>query len=211
MIEVTLLGLALGAGEALAIGPLFIAIIHEAAARGFRAGWAVILGATATDAIFLPLLLLGAGILAATPGLLPWLSMVGVAGLLYLGIAAGRDARRLWRGIPHPVTGVARSFRRGILVTLTSPLGWVLWLGADLPALMHSREVGGLGGLALFVVAWFGASVALEAALAFGAARTGRALGGQGRACLSAGSAGIYFVLAATTLATTILARVPGN
>lgn len=89
MAELLWLGLALGLGEALAVGPLFLTIVHEAAARGFRAGGRVVLGATVVDAALLPPALLFAGALGAAGGLAPWLALPGIAGFLYLAATAG--------------------------------------------------------------------------------------------------------------------------
>lgn len=211
MVELVWLGFALGAGAALAIGPIFIAIVRESTARGFRAGCGVIYGATAVDAVLLLPLLVGAGALALTPELPPWLGVVGAPCLLYLALASGRDARSLWRGGAVAAASSTQSFRQGVAGSLASPLSWALWLGANLPALLYAQGRGGWGGVTLFVVAWFGATMVLEMVLALVAARAGRALGGRGQACLSAGAAGCYLALAGGLIATMMVPGIFGG
>src|SRR5690349_8817735 len=53
MRDAILLGLVFGIGAALAVGPIFVTIIHEAATRGFGSSFRVILGSATADLILL--------------------------------------------------------------------------------------------------------------------------------------------------------------
>jgi hypothetical protein len=64
------------------------------------------------------------------------------------------------------------------------------------PALLHARGVGGPGGLALFVAAWFAAVAAVELAVALASARMAALLGARGQACVCAVAALLFFGLA---------------
>lgn len=196
MSELLWLGILLGLGEALAIGPLFVSIVQEASARGFGAGCRVILGATAVDAsLMLPALLL-----VEAHGLpqhvAPWLGLPGALGFLYLGLGALRDARRLWRDGARQNQLRGHSFWKGVVGTLANPLAWTLWLATDVPALLRAQQQGGARGAALFLIAWFGAALAVEGGLALVAARGGNLLGARGQATLSGVAALTFLVLA---------------
>src|SRR3954469_12633942 len=93
--EIVWLGVLLGAGAALSVGPVFVTILNEAASRGFGAALRVIAGSATADALLMA---------PALP--LPWLAgaaarWIGLAGAVVfplLAVQAVRDARRLWRG-----------------------------------------------------------------------------------------------------------------
>lgn len=210
MNEFLWLGILLGAGEALAIGPVFVSIVQEAAARGFGASWRVILGATAVDATLLLPALLFAEAFGLPQGIAPWLGVPGAFGFLYLAFAALRDARRLWRGTDQYGGPAVRSFWKGVVSTIANPLAWTLWIATDVPTLLRAQQQGGLSGAVTFVTAWFGAAVLVEVAVALAAARGGGMLGARGQASLSA-VAGLTFLVLAVGVALTSLPPLIGS
>ena len=204
MIEVLWLGMALGIGQALAVGPVFLTIVQQSAARGMGAGCRVILGTTLCDALLLLPVLLFAEMIGGLGAIAPWLSGLGAFCFIYLGQAAGRDAHGLWRGGSPRSGGTLGPFWQGLVSTLANPVAWALWLAAVAPSLLHAQRIGGRGGLVLFVVAWFAAAVAAQAVVALAAARGAGLLGARGQACVSAVAALLFFGLAGQLMTTSL-------
>src|SRR5689334_22572554 len=112
MAEILWLGVLLGAGAALSVGPVFVTILGEAAARGFGPAFRVILGSATADVILLVPALAFAWLIAAVTHAAFWLSLVGAAFFGLLAVQAVRDAVRLWRGDRRE-----------------APRGWAFWKG----------------------------------------------------------------------------------
>ncbi|MFN8511108.1 MAG: LysE family transporter [Thermomicrobiales bacterium] len=201
MAELLWLGIAVGVGQALAVGPVFLTIVQQSTARGVGAGGRVVVGTTVCDALLLLPALLFAGMFAEFGGIAPWLGALGALGFAYLGLAAGRDAQRLWRGGGPRAGAAIGPFWQGLVSSLANPLAWTIWLAAVAPALMHARWVGGTLGLIVFVAAWFAAAVAVQLVVAFAAARGAGLIGVRGQACVSAIAALLFFVLACQLVA----------
>lgn len=205
MLELAWLGIALGASAALAIGPIFAAIVHESIARGFGAGLRVSLGATIVDlALLLPALLF-AQALDLLVNAAFWLGLLGALVFLHRSGVAFRDAHRLWRAAGEGARSVSSSFYLGVVGNLTNPLTWGFWLATGIPALLRARQIGAWGGVLLLVVIWFSTALILEVILALLVTRTGRALGRRGQACCSVGVALLFLALAGTLFARNIL------
>jgi threonine/homoserine/homoserine lactone efflux protein len=204
MAEALWLGIALGIGQALAVGPVFLAIVQQSVARGVGSGCRVILGATACDVLLLLPALLFAGALGRNGSLAPWLGGLGALCFVYLGQAAGRDAHRLWRG-GGPRSGRALGpFWQGLVGSLANPLAWTVWVAAVAPAILHVQQVGGVTGLVLFLVAWFGATAGAELLIALASARGAKLVGARGQACVCAVAALLFFGLAGQLVANSL-------
>jgi threonine/homoserine/homoserine lactone efflux protein len=201
MAELLWLGIALGVGQALAVGPVFLAIVQQSTARGVGAGYRVVLGAITCKVLLLPPVLLFAGGIGGIIGVAPWLGGLGAGCFAYLGQASGRDAYRLWRGGGPRANGALAPFWQGLVGSLANPLAWTLWVAAVAPALLHAQQVGGHGGLLLFVAAWFAAVAAVELAVSLAAARGARLIGARGQAFVSAVAALLFFGLAVRLVA----------
>jgi threonine/homoserine/homoserine lactone efflux protein len=205
--EILWLGVLLGGGAALSVGPIFVTILQEAATRGFGASFRVILGSATADLILLIPALAFAWIVAALADAAFWVGLAGSLFFLFLAGQAIRDARALWRlDAPEPADGWA--FGKGVLANLANPLTWTFWLATGTPTMLRARHLGGWGGLVLFTVIWFVVASGIEAVLALVVARSGRRLGGRGQAVLTGGSAVLFVVLAAILLVRDV---VPGT
>ncbi|HEY8601517.1 MAG TPA: LysE family transporter [Thermomicrobiales bacterium] len=205
MLELAWLGIALGASAALAIGPIFAAIVHESIARGFGAGLRVSLGASVVDLAFLVPALLFAQALDLMSNAAFWIGLLGALVFLHRSGVAFRDAHRFWRATSAGSRSAGSSFYLGIVGNLMNPLTWGFWLATGVPALLRARQIGAWGGVALLVIIWFGTLLILEVLLALLVTRTGRALGGRGQACCSVGVALLFLALAGTFLARNVL------
>ena len=197
--EVLWLGVLLGGGAALSVGPIFVTILQEAAARGFGASLRVILGSATADLILLVSALAFAWVVAALAGAAFWVGVVGAFCFFFLAGQAVRDARSLWkRDAPEPAVGWA--FWKGALANLANPLTWTFWLATGTPTMLRAQHLGGGGGLVLFTVTWFVVASGIEAVVTLVVARSGKRLGGKGQAVLTGGSAVLFLALATVLL-----------
>lgn len=203
--EILWLGVLLGAGAALAVGPIFVTIVQEAATRGFSAGLRVIIGSAVADAILLVPALVFAGLSTLVTDSAVWVGLIGAFVLLGLAVQAGRDAHRLWRG-GHTVAARGWAFGKGVVANLSNPLSWTFWLATGTPSMLRALHVGGWAGLVLFTVVWFVVASGLEMVIAVVVAGTGRRIGPRGQAAFTALSAVLFVALAGMLLVRNVLA-----
>ncbi|MEV5709472.1 LysE family transporter [Actinoallomurus sp. NPDC052274] len=197
--EVIWLGVLLGVGAALSVGPIFVTILNEAATRGFGAAFRVILGsATADVALLLPALAF-AWVIAAVTQAAFWVGLIGAAFFLWLAVGAVRDAVRLWRAESVP-NAEGWAFWKGVVGNLANPLTWTFWLATGTPAMLRAKHLAGPAGLAAFTVTWFVVASGLEAAIALAVASSGRHIGPRGQSTFTALSGVVFATLAGVML-----------
>jgi threonine/homoserine/homoserine lactone efflux protein len=206
VIEVLWLGLLLGVGAALSVGPIFVVIVQQAATSGFAASLRVILGSATADLLLLLPAFAFAWVIRSLERAALWVGAVGALFLLWLAWQAARDARRLWRGGQLRVDG-RWAFWKGVAGNLANPLTWTFWLATGTPAMLAARRAGGMAGLALFTATWFLVASGLEAVIALAVARSHRLVGSRGQAWFTAVSAVAFLCLAATLVARDVLPR----
>jgi threonine/homoserine/homoserine lactone efflux protein len=201
MQDALLLGLVFGVGAALAVGPIFVTIIHEAATRGFKSSFEVILGSAVADLILLLPALALSWLIARVSAASAWVGAAGALFFVYLSFAAGRDAWRLWRaaraggGAEQPAAR-GWSFWKGVLGNLLNPLTWTFWLATGTPTMLHTYEQAGWAGLAAFTATWFVVASGLEALIALAVVRSRRLVGARGMAIFNGLAAAMFLVLA---------------
>lgn len=205
VLGVVWLGMLLGAGAALAVGPIFVIIVQQAASRGFLAAVRVILGSATADLLLLVPALGFAWVLRSLERGALWVGAVGAGFLLYLAGQAARDARRLWREDRRRLAGGRWAFWKGVAGNLANPLTWTFWLATGTPAMLAAQRAGGPAGLVLFTAAWFLVASGLEAVIALAVARSRRLVGPRGQAFFTAASALAFLGLAATLVARDVL------
>ncbi|MCO6009511.1 LysE family transporter [Actinoallomurus purpureus] len=193
--EVIWLGVLLGVGAALSVGPIFVTILNEAATRGFGAAFRVILGSATADVILLLPALAFAWVIAAIAQAAFWVGLVGAAFFLWLAVGALRDAVRLWRAETAP-TAEGWAFWKGVVGNLANPLTWTFWLATGTPAMLRAKHLAGSAGLAVFTVTWFVVASGLEAVIALAVARSGRRIGHRGQGAFTGLSAAVFVALA---------------
>jgi threonine/homoserine/homoserine lactone efflux protein len=207
MAEILWLGVLLGAGAAVSVGPIFVTILQEAATRGFSASLRVILGSAVADLILLVPALTFAAVIAVVASAAFWVGLIGTLVLVCLAIQAGREARRLWRG-GSAVAAEGWAFWNGLASNLANPLSWTFWLVTGTPSMVHAQHAGGWTGLVLFTITWFVVASGLEAVIAFGIAGSGRRIGSRGQAGFTALSAALFLILAGNLLVQDVLPHV---
>jgi threonine/homoserine/homoserine lactone efflux protein len=204
MIEVLWLGVLLGAGAALSVGPIFVTILAVAATRGFGPAFRVIVGSATADAILLLPALAFAWVIAAVARAEFWVGLAGAAFFAFLAVQAVREAWRLWReGQRHDPRGWA--FWKGVTANLVNPLTWTFWLATGTPTMLRAQHLAGRAGLAVFTVTWFAVASGLEAVIAYAVARSGRRVGRRGQGVFTGLSALLFAVLAGMLLVRDVL------
>ena len=205
VIEVVWLGMLLGVGAALSVGPIFVVIVQQAATSGFAASFRVILGSATADLVLLLPALAFAWIIRSLDRAALWVGAVGAVFLLYLAWQAARDAVTLWRENRQLRADGRWAFWKGVGGNLANPLTWTFWLATGTPAMLAAQEAGGAAGVVLFTATWFLVASGLEAVIAFAVARSGRMVGARGQAWLTAASAVAFLCFAATLVARDVL------
>ena len=201
------LGMLLGVGAALSVGPIFVVIVQQAATSGFWASLRVILGSATADLVLLVPALAFAWIIRSLERGALWVGAVGSAFLLYLAWQAARDAVTLWREGRQLLIDGRWAFWKGVAGNLANPLTWTFWLATGTPAMLAAQRVGGPAGLVLFTATWFLVASGLEAVIALAVARSGRLVGARGQAWFTAVSAVAFLGLALTLVARDVLPR----
>jgi threonine/homoserine/homoserine lactone efflux protein len=139
-LQILLSGVALGFSIAAPPGPVTAMSAQQVASRSWLAGWLVMLGATAADAIFFVLTYYGVATLV-TPGERGLLFVLGGVLLLYLAFSTVKNARRLASGPSSSQSDrwSSSSMRRfpfllGLSMGLTNPyqLAWWVAIGAGM-------------------------------------------------------------------------------
>jgi threonine/homoserine/homoserine lactone efflux protein len=205
--EVLWLGMLLGVGAALSVGPIFVVIVQQAATSGFGAAFRVILGSATADLVLLVPALAFAWVIRTVERGALWVGAVGAAFLLYLAWQATREAVALWREDRRLEVSGRWAFWKGVAGNLANPLTWTFWLATGTPAMLAAQRAGGLAGVALFTATWFLVASGLEAVIALAVARSGRLIGARGQAWFTAASALAFVALAATLVARDVLPR----
>lgn len=115
-------------------GPGVFSSISSGLHHGFRLGWWNGLGMQAANLILVGIVSLGLGaILLASETLFAVVKWLGVAYLIYLGVATWRAPARGFQDNPHDEAQTARDvFLRGFFVNITNPKG-IIFFAAILP------------------------------------------------------------------------------
>lgn len=205
MLSVFWIGILLGVGAAVAVGPIFVTIIQEAALRGFASSFRVIIGSAVADIILLIPSLAFIWIVQGVANASFWVGLIGVGFFLYLSIEATRDAYRLWHTTTQAVISGGWSFWKGLLGNLANPLSWTFWLATGTPTMLHAYHEAGWSGLVLFTVTWFLVASGLEAVIAMIVARSKNMIGMRGQAVFSGVSALMFALLAISLLRSSVL------
>jgi threonine/homoserine/homoserine lactone efflux protein len=207
VVEVLWLGMLLGVGAALSVGPIFVVIVQQAATSGFAASFRVILGSATADLVLLVPALAFAWMLRTLDRAALWVGAVGALFLLWLAWQAARDAVALWREHRRLMVDARWAFWKGVAGNLANPLTWTFWLATGTPAMLAAQQAGGPAGVVLFTATWFLVASGLEAVIALAVARSGRLVGARGQAWFTAVSAVAFLCLAATLVARDVLPR----
>ena len=131
-------GFLLGWSVAWPPGPINAEIAHRCLARGFWAGFGLLLGACSGDALWALLVAFGVGTVFTTPAMHLVLGVVSIVLLLALAFVFLRGA---WRDLragptvavaPRPARfdGTRASYLLGATMALTSPWNVAFWLAA---------------------------------------------------------------------------------
>jgi threonine/homoserine/homoserine lactone efflux protein len=207
MAEAFWLGLLLGIGAAVAVGPIFVTIVQEAAARGFGSSLRVILGSATADLVLLIPALAFSWLIARVAQAAFWVGLAGTVVFLYLSWEAARDAWRLWTGKKALVAPSGWSFWKGMLGNLANPLTWTFWLATGTPTMLRAYYLGGGWGLALFTATWFVVAMAIESIVALVVVRSGQLLGRRAQSAFNSLASAMFLALAVTMVSQVLLGK----
>lgn len=156
-----LYGFVLGWSVAWPPGPINAEIARRCLARGFWAGYGLLLGATCGDVMWALVVALGIGVALRGPEMHLVLGIISVALLLALAFTFLRGAWRSWRGNVAPAArfdSSRASFLLGLTLALTSPWNLAFWLAAigrpELSALGLATMLTVVAGVILGAVLW---------------------------------------------------------
>jgi threonine/homoserine/homoserine lactone efflux protein len=184
-------------------GPNVALIVANSVAHGTRHGLVTVAGTSAAMVIQLSLTILGlSGFLAILASWFEWLRWLGVAYLVYLGIAALTAPPTDLMTVKPTQSAPTRMFLRGFLVSLTNPKT-LLFYSAFLPQFISSGA-DTTAQLMILAATFLAIAVVLDSAWALLASRARRflSLNGRQRNRIT----GAFFLSAAAGLA---LARKP--
>jgi len=167
VVDLLLLGLALGLAAGISPGPLLALVITSSLERGFGAGLMVAVAPLLTDA---PIILLAVLVLKDMPE--PFLAGLGVIGgcfVVYLGLRTFRSDKPSIGA--KTAGGDLGDLGRGALVNFFNPQPWLLWPTVQGPLLVQGwrqSPLVGLGFVTSFYLAIVGSKVAIAALVARG-------------------------------------------
>ena len=156
MLPQLLKGMLLGIGAAAPIGPVNVEIARRTLTRGFRAGFALGLGAVTVDVTYALLSSLGMAQLAPYPKYYRPLQVAGAILLTYLGvmslIAATRAVNKPDVDVEHsPKGSLYGGYVTGLLMTFFNPMTLLFWFTAVPSAAGSAQERGDLPIIAIGV------------------------------------------------------------
>jgi threonine/homoserine/homoserine lactone efflux protein len=205
VLEVLSLGVFLGLGAGLSVGPIFLTIVAESARSGFLAGLRIIVGSAAADVVLIFPALAASWVLSSVAAAAFWVGIVGGAFFVLLAADAARQSYRLLRqGQVQPIAE-KWGFWKGVVGNLANPLTWSFWLLTGTPTMLQANRLAGVVGLVVFTVTWFVVAMAVEAAVGLIAARGGKLVGTRGLAAVNACSAALFLGIAGRLVAGALL------
>lgn len=158
MLETFILGLLLGWGAAIPMGPVNIEIMRRNLTYGWSAGFTLGLGACAADLCYILILSFGLLSILRYPMILGSLGMAGSLVLAWFAYGAFRLSTVPAHGHEVPRKSASRSFIEGLAMTLVNPFTVLFWMSvsAQLAGLSgQSHQVGiAAAGVILGTLSW---------------------------------------------------------
>nr|WP_144028419.1 LysE family transporter [Paenibacillus ferrarius] len=125
MLSFLLLGISLSAP----IGPINAAMLDRGIKRGFLHAWLVGIGGMLADVILIILIYFGLVHFLTTPFMKTFLWIFGCFILLYTGVESLIGAGKLQKDDYKSEETMAKSFFAGFIMSITSPLSILFWVG----------------------------------------------------------------------------------
>lgn len=158
MLQTFILGLLLGLGAAVPMGPVNIEIMRRNLTYGWSAGFTLGLGACAADLCYILVLSLGLLSILHYPLILGSLGMAGSLVLAWFAYGAFRLSTTPSNGHEVPRKSPSRSFIEGLAMTLVNPFTVLFWVSvsAQLASLsgQHHQIGFAAAGVILGTLSW---------------------------------------------------------
>lgn len=179
-----------GLAAGISPGPLLALVLTEVVRHGEKQGWLVACAPLITD---LPIVLFSFLVLNQVKDsnqILGWISFMGAAYALYLGIESF-----LYKPKPDWEKKAPDSLRKGVLANFLSPHPYFFWLSIGGPTFLKAREAS-VTGAGAFVLGFYLLLVGSKGALASGAARSKSILSGGAYGTILKILGGLMFLFA---------------
>lgn len=146
MLSYILLGLTLAAP----IGPVNSARLDKGIKNGFWHAWVVGAGSMIADGIFMLLVYLGLVQFLGIPGVQVFLWLFGGFVLIYTGIESMLGANSIDLEYSRNKDSLLKCFLTGFIMSITSPLSILFWLGIYGSVLAKTAQENGTGELLIY-------------------------------------------------------------
>jgi threonine/homoserine/homoserine lactone efflux protein len=158
-----LLGAGIGFVAGVSPGPVLTLVVTETLKSGWLRGAAVAAGPLLADG---PIVLIAVSVFSELPPtLVPAISVVGGAFLLYLAVTNAVGARRATLPTSGPRAGARGGLLTGLLARALSPHPYLFWFLVGGPTLAQARSVG-WAAVAAFLVGYYASIVGSNVGLA---------------------------------------------
>ncbi|MBD3107905.1 LysE family transporter [Bacillus sp. AGMB 02131] len=142
--------LLLGLSLAAPIGPVNSAVIDKGIKNGFWHAWVVGIGSVAADGIFMLLVYLGLSQFLNVPMIQIFLWLFGAFVLLYTGVESILKLDKVSLSYSRKKDSLLSCFSVGFLMSITSPLSILFWIGIYGSVLAQTAQTQGTGSLLLY-------------------------------------------------------------
>jgi len=130
-------------------GPVFIFILQQSIARGFKSGFiATIAHAFIGGIIIVLILITGVAEIFKSPAFELYMGLVGGSSLIILGVIILRNSSRQVSSLKLNADGLnVGPFIGGIIVSISNPAFFLWWAVIGLPMLGQARDFAGIMGI----------------------------------------------------------------
>jgi len=164
------LGFAIGLSGALIPGPLLVYSISLALKRGTAAGVMPVWGHFFVEILVIVLILSGGGVLLQTPVAAKYIPWIGGGALIIMGLLVFRKSFSLTVPTQQRSSGHRYAMVGGVVFTAFNPSFPVWWASVGTPVVLKIY-LGGLLGVALFMVGHWAADFGWYALVSYGVSR----------------------------------------
>lgn len=127
-------------------GPVFIFVLQQSIARGFKNGLiATIAHAIVGLIILIMILITGVAVIFGSPMFQLYMGLVGGLSLIILGFII--LAKPIEEPTLEPEEDAGHPFIGGIIVSISNPAFFLWWAVIGLPMLAQARDLAGMGGI----------------------------------------------------------------
>ena len=140
----------MGLSLAAPIGPVNSAVIDKGIKNGFWHAWIVGAGSIVADGIFMLLVYLGLSQFLNVPMIQVFLWLFGAFVLLYTGVESIMKVNNISLSYDRKKDSLLHCFLVGFIMSITSPLSILFWIGIYGSVLAQTAQTQGTGSLLIY-------------------------------------------------------------